>query len=70
MREDGKALTPYQVEALSHYLPVRAIAGSFKDSLGAGLVERTKRDALGFMTIWRNIAGVFFLDGLKERRVW
>ena len=30
VREDGKALTPYQVEALSYYLPARAIADSLR----------------------------------------
>jgi hypothetical protein len=64
VRADGKAITPKHVDALCHYCQFK-LQPVFEDSLGAGFVERTREDVLGFMT--RKKFEAFFMEYKGEK---
>lgn len=66
VRQDGKDIWPKQVEALCEFIQDR-LQSLFEDSIGAGLVSRTKQEVIDYMTKKKNFET--FFENYKREQV-
>lgn len=66
VRQDGKDIWPKQIEAICEFAQSR-LQPLFEDSIGAGLVSRTKQEVIDYMTKKKNFET--FFEGYKRKQM-